>query len=254
MKSVLKKIALFVFICSGFIVKASEGEALIDSANNSYSKTDYAKAIKLYEIILSGGNVAPELYFNLGNAYYKSNNIARAIVNYERALKMEPHNEDFKFNLKLANQRIEDKIDAAPQLFLTQWKNGLFDLISEKGWAVLCIAMFIISLLLIGLYVTAFQKGWRQFGFFGGITGVVLSVILFFVAQGKYHQLINSNEAIISAPAITVTGAPDEKGTKLFIIHEGVKVNITQDNVDWVEIKLANGNTGWIRKTQLELI
>jgi tetratricopeptide (TPR) repeat protein len=245
-------ILLFTFLYS--FADANTNNLLLDSANSAYSKGDYSKASKLYENIISNGQEAPEVYFNLGNAYYKTNNIAFAILNYERALKLEPDNEDFSFNLKLANQKTEDKIDAAPQLFLSQWKNGLVDLMTEKGWSQLCILLVCISLILFAIYITMQKRGLKQFGFFGGTTLVILSIVTFFIAQHKYSITKNNSEAIITSPSITVTGSPNEKGTKLFILHEGTKVNVTQEDVSWVEIKIANGNTGWIKRSELQKI
>lgn len=245
-------VLLFAFLYS--LADANTNNLLLDSANSAYAKGDYSKASKLYENIISNGQEAPEVYFNLGNSYYKTNNIAFAILNYERALKLEPDNEDFSFNLKLANQKTEDKIDAAPQLFLSQWKNGLVDLLTEKGWSQLCILLICISLLLFAIYITMQKRGLKQFGFFGGTTLVILSIITFFIAQHKYSLTKNSSQAIITSPSITVTGSPNEKGTKLFILHEGTKVNITQEDVSWAEIKIANGNTGWIKRSELQKI
>ncbi|MDP1745266.1 MAG: tetratricopeptide repeat protein [Bacteroidota bacterium] len=245
-------ILLFTFLYS--FADANTNNLLLDSANSAYSKGDYSKASKLYENIISNGQEAPEVYFNLGNAYYKTNNIAFAILNYERALKLEPDNEDFSFNLKLANQKTEDKIDAAPQLFLSQWKNGLVGLMTEKGWSQLCILLVCISLILFAIYITMQKRGLKQFGFFGGTTLVILSIVTFFIAQHKYSITKNNSEAIITSPSITVTGSPNEKGTKLFILHEGTKVNVTQEDVSWAEIKIANGNTGWIKRSELQKI
>lgn len=256
-RGMISKLKLFVSLIFTVICSLSNANGkyhLLDSANIAYSKGDYKKSVLHYSTILNNGLEAPEVYFNLGNAYYKSNNIAYAILNYERALKLEPDNADINFNLKLANQKTEDKIDVAPQLFLNQWKNSFLDLTSEKGWSQLCIVFIILSLLLFTLYFTIQKKSLKQFGFFGGSSLIILSVILFFVAQHKYNLTKNSRDAIITSASITVTGSPNEKGTKLFILHEGTKVNITQEDVDWTEIKIANGNTGWIKKTELQKI
>ncbi|MES2140435.1 MAG: tetratricopeptide repeat protein [Bacteroidota bacterium] len=250
----LKLFLILLFAILYSFVNASTNSLLLDSANSAYSKGDYSKASKLYENILSNGQEAPEVYFNLGNAYYKTNNIAFAILNYERALKLEPDNEDFNFNLKLANQKTEDKIDAAPQLFLNQWKNGLVDLMTEKGWSQLCILLICISLILFAIYITMQKRGLKQVGFFGGTTLVILSIITFFIAQHKYSITKNNTQAIITSASITVTGSPNEKGTKLFILHAGTKVNVTQEDVSWAEIKIANGNTGWIKTSELQKI
>ena len=238
-------------VCS---VNADNNHSLLDSASVAYSKGEFSKAAKFYEMVLSSGKEAPEVYFNLGNAYYKSNNIARAILNYERAIKLDPNNEDFNFNLKLANQRIEDKIDEAPRMFLAQWKNSLVGLMTEKGWSQLCIVLVLFSLALFALFIATQQRVLKQLGFYGGAVLFILSISIFFIAKHKYNLTINGNEAVITASSITVTGSPNEKGTKLFIIHEGTKVNITQEDSEWTEIKIANGNTGWIKRTQLERI
>ncbi len=242
----------FIAFCPA--LNAAGNNPLLDSGNAAYAKGEYTKAAKFYETILAGGQEAGDVYFNLGNAYYKSNNIALAILNYERAVKLNPDNEDYQFNLKLANQRIEDKIDEAPQLFLTEWKNGIAGLMTERGWSQLCVVLIVVSLALFALFISASSRGLKQVGFFGGSVMVILSISTFFIAKNTYSLTVNGTSAVITAPSITVTGSPNEKGTKLFIIHEGTKVNITQEDTDWVEIKIANGNTGWVKRSQLERI
>lgn len=243
---------LVITLCPVMCVAGSN--PLLDSASVAYAKGEYTKAVKFYETILAGGQEASDVYFNLGNSYYKSNNIAFAILNYERAIKLNPDNEDYNFNLKLANQRIEDKIDEAPQLFLTEWKNGIAGLMTERGWSQLCILLIFVSLALFALFISVSHRGLKQLGFFGGSLLIIVSIATFFIAKNTYTLTVNGTQAVITAPSITVTGSPNEKGTKLFIIHEGTKVNITQEDTDWVEIKIANGNTGWVKRAQLERI
>ena len=250
----LKLFSLFLFILFHSLANANENDQLLDSANSAYAKGAYSKAVGFYESIIKKGLESPEIYFNLGNAYYKTNNISFAILNYERAIKLNPDNEDFIFNLKLANQKIEDKIAVAPQLFLTQWKDGLVDLMTEKGWSEFCILLIISSLILFSIYVSTSNRGLQQFGFFGGTFLVIFSIIIFFTAQHKNNLTKNSSGGIITNAAITVTGSPNEKGTKLFILHEGTKVNILQEDAGWVEIKIANGNVGWINKSEMQKI
>lgn len=247
-------ISVFFILFFHAFIKANEGQLILDSANVAYSKSEYVKAAKLYESIANIGLESPEVYFNLGNAYYKYNNLAFAILNYERAIKLKPDNEDFYFNLKLANQKTEDKIDAAPQFFLKHWKNALVDLMSEGSWSKFLLLLIIIALILIALYFTSSRRGLKQFYFFCGTILLVICIFTFFIAQNKYNRTKNSREAIITSAAITVTGSPSEKGTKLFILHEGTKVNITQEDEAWAEIYIANGNTGWIKKSELQKI
>lgn len=238
-------ILVFIFICS--FAKAGQTNLMLDSANAAYSKGDFSKSIQLYEGVVNKGLESVALYFNLGNAYYKTNNIALAILNYERAKKINPNDDDINVNLKLANQKIEDKIDAAPQLFLTQWKNGIVNLMSEKAWSILCILLVVLALVLFAIFITAGNRNFKQVGFFGGIFFITVALATFFIAEHKYTQTKYSSDAIITSPSVTVMGSPNEKGTKLFILHEGTKVNITQENDGWTEIKIANGNVGWIK-------
>jgi|ERR1019366_4907010 tetratricopeptide (TPR) repeat protein len=252
--AILKKIIVIIFLLYSSSGKANENISIIDSANNQYSKSNYENAVKLYESIIDKGLEAPELYFNLGNAYYKSNNIAYAILNYERAKKLNPNDEDINVNLKLANQKIEDKIDAAPQLFLTEWKNGFIHIMTEKGWSIVCILSVVIALLLFAIYISTTNRSLKQMGFFGGSIFIILSVFLFFIAKEKYNLTKYSSDAIITAASVTATGSPNDKGTKLFILHEGTKVSITQEDNDWTEIKIANGNVGWIKSKNLTAI
>jgi tetratricopeptide (TPR) repeat protein len=249
-----KSIGMLIFIFFSVFACASENNVILDSANAAYSNGNFEKAIKLYSSIVDQNLESPELYFNLGNAYYKTNNIGAAVLNYERAKKLAPNDEDILTNLKFANQKTEDKIESAPQLFLTEWKNGLIDLMSEKGWSCLCIFTFCISLILIAMFVLSGNSGNKKAGFFGGATTGIITVIIFFMAQCKYEHTINSDEAIITSPSVTVNGSPNEKGTKLFILHEGTKVIITQEEADWTEVKIANGNVGWLKTKTLTII
>ncbi|OFY85118.1 MAG: hypothetical protein A3F72_04975 [Bacteroidetes bacterium RIFCSPLOWO2_12_FULL_35_15] len=242
----------FIFI--GFFAKADQPVIMLDSANTAYSKGDFSKAIELYEGIANKGLESSELYFNIGNAYFKSNNIALAILYYERAKKLNPSDEDIIVNLKLANQKVEDKIEAAPQLFLTQWKNGIVDMMSETAWSVFCIILFAMALILFSIFITSGNRSLKQTGFFGGMVFIISAVVTLFIAQQKYTQTKYNSDAIITSASVTVMGSPNEKGTKLFVLHEGIKVNVTQENDGWSEIKIANGNVGWVKRKDVTAI
>lgn len=247
-----KVLSLLLFFVS--VTAMASGSAVFDSANAAYAKGDYEKAIGLYEKLLAENKESAALYFNLGNAYFKANNTGRAILNYERAKKLSPGDEEISENLKLANQRTEDKIEAAPQLFLSAWKNSITDLMTEKQWSLLLIFTLFAGLALIALYILSAGKALKQLGFFGGAALMIAAVFIFFLARSKYNAAINSSSAVITAASVTVSGSPSDKGTKLFILHEGVKVDITDEQDDWTEIRIANGNVGWIKTDGLEKI
>lgn len=225
-----------------------------DSANAAYAAGKYEKAVKLYESILNDGQESADLYFNLGNSYFKMNDLGSAILNYERAKEIDPDDEDININLKLANQRTEDKIDAAPQLLFAQWENGITQLMSEKEWGIFVIVSVSLAMLLFCIYVFGTSPGLRQTGFFGGAGLILLAVFGFFMGQSQYSAALESRSAIIMVPSVTVCSSPSDKGTKLFILHEGTKVVITEKNEEWTEIRIANGNVGWLKKSSLEEI
>jgi tetratricopeptide (TPR) repeat protein len=243
---------LMASLCA--LAQNTEVRAAFDSANAAYAKNDFDKAIKGYENILAKGKASAALYFNLGNAYYKTNNVGMAVLNYERAKKLAPDDEDLAANLKLTLQRTEDRIDKAPELFLNEWKNDITGLTGEKNWSLLCIAMLCLSLALFALYIVSNRSGLRKTGFFGGSILLVITVVFFLIARHSYEMTVNSAEAVITAGSVTVHGSPDEKGTKLFILHEGTKVNVQQENEGWTEVRIANGNVGWIKINALQKI
>lgn len=245
-------VLLLLFISA--IVKADNHTVTFDSANAAYAKGKYEQAIRLYYSILESGQESSDLYFNLGNAYFKSNETGKAILNYERAKKLNPDDEDLATNLKMANQHIEDRIEAAPQLFLSEWKDGLSDIMSEKAWSIFVIMLICIGLALIAVYIVSRNRILRQVGFYLGSVLIILSVFSYFFARNKYNSTINNPSAIILSPSVTVNGSPSEKGTKLFILHEGVKVDITGEESGWTEIRIANGNVGWVKSGSLEQI
>lgn len=243
---------LTLLICKSSF--ANQSNIVFDSANAAYARGNYEKAIELYESLVDTNLTSSELYFNLGNAHYKSNNIGLAILNYERAKKLNPDDEDLNMNLKFANQKAEDKIDAAPQLFLSEWKNGIIDIFDEKSWSILCILFFAGFLFLFGLYIVSHSNGLKKLGFFGACILFIVTVFTFFIAQNKFEVTKNSSDAIVISGTATISGSPIEKGTKLFILHEGTKVIITEEQNEWTEIKIANGNVGWIKSKLIEKI
>ena len=250
----LYRILFYALLIFSLPLKANEFTSVIDNANATYSKNEFEKAIKLYQSVLDKNVESPEIYFNLGNAYFKTNSLGLAILNYERAKKLDPNDDDIATNLKLANQKTEDKIEAAPELFLKTWKNGVVDIFSEKEWSLLHIGLLVLALLFFVVYIISSSNKFRQLGFFAGSLFIILSITTFFIAKHKYNLTVASASAIIIGESVTVNGSPSDKGTKLFLIHEGTKVDITNEDSDWTEVKIANGNVGWIKTTELQKI
>lgn len=240
---------------TGFVPAfASAPYALSDSGNAAYAKGNYAKAIDFYTKFLNSGYLSADVYYNLGNCYYRTNQIANAILNYERAKKLSPADADINFNLQLANEKTTDKITPDAHLMFVNWWDSFVNLASERGWGILCILFLCISLTLIIVYLLSPRLGLKQLGFWGGIFMLAFCLLTFMMAHQQYEAATSHDTAIVMSGSVTVKGAPNDSGTQLFLIHEGTKVRILRTNGTWVEVKLANGNQGWMPSADLAVI
>lgn len=236
------------------LLPVSAGAVTKADADSAYVNEDYRKAIEIYEALLQDG-VSPELYYNLGNAYYRVDDNTHAILNYERALLLAPGDADIKFNLQMAQSRTVDKIVPESEMFFVTWYHSLVNLTDVDGWAYLALGSLALAIILALLYLFSGSVSLRKVGFFGGIVAVV-AFLLFNVFAWQQSLLLKSrNGAIIIQSAVPVKSTPAYGGTDLFILHEGTKVNITDDSMDnWKEIKMADGKKGWVQANQIEII
>lgn len=222
--------------------------------DSAYIRNDYASAIQIYENLLKKGESA-EVYYNLGNSYYKADDIARAILNYERALLLQPGNADIRANLEIARSKTVDKIAPVPDIFFVAWIKSLINCLSVDAWARLGVIFFM--LLLVSLYLFFFSKQivWKKTGFIVGVILLVFVILSNVFASQQKNELMNRNEAIILSPSVTVRSTPSESGTSLFILHEGHKVEIKDNSMrEWKEIRLKDGKVGWVPTAAIEVI
>jgi tetratricopeptide (TPR) repeat protein len=223
-------------------------------ANDTYKNADYKRAAQMYEQLASTGAEAVEVYFNLGNCYYKLGNIAAAILNYERAQRLAPLDDDVEFNLSLAQSRIADRIDPAPQFFVIKWWHTFVGLATAGSWsiagtvfvwcAVLCAAVFFIALL-PGLRKTMF------------VSSIVLFVLTGFMLTFAYQQnkaATGNENAVVFASSVSVKSEPQESSKDLFVLHEGTKVDVLEADGEWRKIHIADGSVGWLRSNTIEII
>lgn len=234
-------------------VQGINQEKVLALADSSYSKGFYSEAAKYYEQLLESKGPSYLLYYNLGNSNYKEGNIASAILNYERALRIKPNDEDASFNLKLCNSKIVDKIEPIREFIFLRWYHSLENLLSSNTWAVLSLLFFILFVLSLFAYFFTRKAGLRRTGFYVGIITVIFSFCSFIFARDRYNNT-TIKEGILFSPTVVVKSSPDKSGTDLFVIHEGVKVVINNDLSGWYEIKLPDGNIGWIESSNIEII
>ena len=250
----MKRIIIYFIAFLIFGVSANAQSNKLKQANDAYIKADYTQAAKLYEEIISNEGVAPELYYNLGNAYYKSNEIGHAILNYERALRLSPLYDDARFNLELAQQKVVDNIVQAPTFFLGRWIENLIKLLTSNQWFIVSFVVFILFLGFTFLFLFGSSRQFRKTSFYVGIAFLFLSFVSFIFAGVRKDQLENHHEAIVMQGVVVVKSSPDKSGTDLFQLHEGTKVNIKSTLGNWNEIQLGNGNIGWVENQSIEKI
>lgn len=243
----MKKIILFlnIFLC----LNLHANDSLFTIANQDYANQDYSLAIDKYQNILSSEIESSELYYNLGNSYYRINEIHQAIYNYEKSLKLNPNFTEAKENLELCNLLLIDKIDKMPELFYKTYYKKLKKLFPKKWWkttSLILIWSFII------IYLIKIITN-RNFNFLQNIV-LVFSLLFFVIYQDISNDSLENKEAIIFSQVIDIMSAPSEKANKLFTLHIGTKVKIKDQIENWVNISLDNGNKGWVALKHLKEI
>lgn len=224
------------------------------NADDEYAKGNYQQAIKDYQEILKTG-VSSEIYYNLGNAYYRTDNITQALLAYERALQLSPGDNDIRFNLQYARSKTIDKITPGTEMFFVTWYHSLVNFTSVDRWANTAIVSIVMALLLILVFLFAPQMWARKSGFYGSAAFLLLFAFANLFAFQQKHELETKQGAIVIAPTVNVKKTPAASGTDVFVIHEGTRVDITDRGMkQWRGIKLADGREGWLKTSQIEEI
>ncbi len=247
-----KFIYTIMFAALSLAVSAQTDKIAADSA---YVKGDYKAAIEIYESLAANNGESADVYYNLGNAYYKSENIAKAVLNYERALLLNPDDEDIRFNLELARSKTVDKVAPEYKFFLMEWLEGIINLLSISAWSILAVVSFVVMLLTLLLFLFGKSVSTKKTGFIIALFSLFITIFANLSALHRYHYLTERNNAVIMEPSVTAKSTPSNSGTELFVIHEGRKVKISDDSMrEWTEIELEDGNKGWIPSSSLERI
>ena len=244
-------VLLFVFILLSVSVL---GNAVFQKANDAYNQKNYAEAIALYEELASQGYKEVAVCYNLGNAYFKNSQLSKSILWYERALRLDPANEDIKHNLAFVNQQTIDNMEVQPESFINVWFHAVRDLFNVKMWSIFSIVFLGICCLCIVLMVVLSFPRWRMTLFVGACLAFVFAVLSIIFANLQKININREDEAIIMDKIVTVKSTPDVSGTNLFTVHEGIKIQITDKAGNWIEIRFPDGNKGWINKDAVEVI
>ncbi len=254
MKRIQKHILLLLLLMFSVPVVAVNPDSLMVRANRAYDHQQYDTAVNLYQQVLKMGWVSPKVYFNLGDAYFRLKDMPSAILYFEKAKKLDPNDEDIRYNLTLANSMIPDKIEKVPEMFLKRWWNYFYEMFDADTWAVLSLVSFALFVILAGVFILSHGRGMRKLSFFAGLLMLLVSVAAFGLASQKAYYLKHHNEAIIFTPTITAKSSPTPNSVDLFVIHQGTKVRLLDEVDGWEKIRLQNGSIGWLPKNSMKTI
>jgi len=241
-------------LCVSFGSHAQTPEQLFETGNSQYAQNNYEEAIKNYEKVLDAGYESAAVYYNLGNANYKLNRIAPSIYNYEKALQLKPNDQEIKNNLEFAQNMTVDAITPLPQNTFKKWYRAVLGLFSLNGWAILTVVLLGIFTLCFLVYYfstsTSLKRGFFTVSFLALGLGL-LSLTMAFQAQADAQ---NRNFAIVFSPEAEIKNAPNLAGESSFVLHEGTKVRVLEQDVNWARIQLADGKEGWIPASDLKIL
>lgn len=249
-----RTVLVSILLLFSYAVRADEAAVQFEQANQAYRSASFSQAVTMYEQILASGQESPELYYNLGNAHFKLQNMPSAILNYERALRLAPGDEDTRYNLQLANLRVIDKIEPVPELFFVQWWNGLLSAFSSEHWGILAIVALWCAAASAALMLATRSYVLQRIMLVVMILAFAAGVLGLASAFQRQHLEAVGHDAIVFAASVPVKSAPDKQSTDLFVLHEGVKVELLDEVGMWRKIRLADGKLGWLSFESLIVI
>jgi tetratricopeptide (TPR) repeat protein len=235
-------ILLVIFLSAREAASQETSSEKFNQGVTYFTSGSYKEALQVWTDIYNTGYRSAGLNFNIGNAYFKLNNIPQAILYYERAYLLDPADENINYNLQIARTFIVDRFQEIPELFFVRWYNFISLFLSTNSWAKISIVSFILSLLLLSLYIYSSRYRHKVIGFWFAVFFFLLSLSSFAFTVRNKTLVYDSHKAIITSPLVNGKSSPDNSGTDLFVLHEGTKVSIEDEVGEWFEIMLSDGN------------
>ncbi len=232
----------------------TDSDALWSLANKAYIDADYTKAIELYNAICEQDLLSSKLYYNMGNAYYKSGEIGKAILYYRRAHKLSPSDEDISYNLEIAKAQTKDNIEKVPAFFLKRWSRNVASLMGSNGWTILSIVGFILALASVLVFLLAQSIKARKTSFATALLTLIVAIVSLIYATSQRSYMLDHDQAVIMSKSVSIKSSPDKSATDLFVLHEGTTVRVTEHLDQWCNITIADGKKGWIEAKRIEVI
>ncbi|WP_435260728.1 tetratricopeptide repeat protein [Tenacibaculum sp. nBUS_03] len=245
-------IFLLVFITN--LVSAQNVDALFSDANTLYKTGKYKNAIETYQKIEESEQTSSELYFNLGNCYYKLNQVAQSIYNYEKALLIDPSNEDAKNNLIIAKQLTLDRIEELPKSLFQKLNINYLQKFHYNTWALIVVILSIIAGILFLFFYFSNNPAKKRFYFITSMVSFILLLTSLIITFKQHDTYIKTKEAIIFAKEVSIKNAPTQDSEEIFTLHEGTKVKVLDTVDNWKKIKLIDGKIGWLLSKDVKIL
>ena len=230
-------------------------DSLWNAANEAYAQERWEDAVNDYTAIAEASMESAPLWCNLGSAWYKSGNLGKAILCYERALKLDPSYEDARYNLELLNAMKLDRLESVPELILATWMKNLGRTLDSDSWAVCFLVFLVLALAMVLLFILGSSATSRRAGFFTGVVCLLLAVASLSFSLWQKNEYMKADKAIIMKPVSSVKSSPSGDSAKdLFVLHEGTKVQVLDNVGGWSNIELSDGRQGWLPSSDIEII
>jgi len=254
----MQRFELFYILLLALIPVLLPAQGAVDfhfqKGNALYLEEQYPEAIQEYEAVLHNGLESAELYYNLGNSYYKAGRLGKAILNYERALKLRPKDDNIRFNLQLSNLRVKDRIDVPPDFFLLRWNRNMVQTLTVRGWARLFTLLLLMTSGVFAIRQMLNLNRFRRLCRSGLLALAIATFLTLLPLLQRYGMEHSRAYGIILQSSTKSLAAPQEGSTELFIVHEGTRVQVLDYDGDWSKTKLIDGKQAWVRSRDLEII
>ena len=245
---------IYIVLLSFASFATAQNNILFEEGNELYNQGDYRKALEKYEKILETNQHSAELYFNLGNANYKLNNIAPSIFYYEKALMLNPNDKDIKNNIAFAKNMTIDAIDVVPEVGFAKLLNNGTNVMSYDNWAIFSVIMVILFVVLFLIYFFSYSSNQKRIAFISSVVSITIAVFTVAFAFHKYNLDKLDKPAIVFAKESQVKSEPNLRSNEAFTLHEGTKVQVLDTLNNWKKIKLSDGKIGWISSDDIKLL
>jgi tetratricopeptide (TPR) repeat protein len=232
--------------------QALEPAKILRESNEAYQGRNYKEAIEGYEALVAAGYRSEALFYNLGNSYYRTGELGRAMLNYERARLIDPDDEDILHNIAVLRREQQNELEVIPEFFLLRWWKNTRRLLDVSGWSVLGILLLWTGSGGLVLWLLGQKRTHRKWGFLAGIALIGLSFLPFSLAASRQAALHNSDIAVILEAEVALRSAPDPQSKPILTLHEGLSIQLLDQIGEWYKVRLSDGEQGWLPMSSLE--